>query len=218
MTKGTKPRPRRRYDSPHRREQAAATRRTILAAAQRLFERNGYAGTSIAAIASEAGVATKTVYLAFETKSGVLRAAWHLQLRGDDDEVPVDRQPWFQAVLDEKDPLEQIRMSARNGRQVKERAGALFEVIRGAAGVDPEARELWGRIQADFHRNQRRVVANLAEKKALKKGLGVDSGADILWTLNHPAVWQLLVGERGWSADRYEKWLAESLRSQLLGN
>ena len=70
----------RRYDSPRRREQAAATRREILEAAQRLFERQGYAATTMAAIATEAGVALKTVYVAFETKSGVLRALWNLLL------------------------------------------------------------------------------------------------------------------------------------------
>ena len=77
--------PTRRYDSPRRREQASVTRRDILAAAQRLFERHGYAATTMAAIATEAGVALKTVYVAFETKSGVLRALWHLLLRGDDE-------------------------------------------------------------------------------------------------------------------------------------
>ena len=81
--------PTRRYDSPRRREQAAATRREILEAAQRLFERQGYAATTMAAIAAEAGVALKTVYVAFETKSGVLRALWHLLLRGDEEDVPV---------------------------------------------------------------------------------------------------------------------------------
>ncbi len=70
----------RRYHSPRRREQAAATRREILEAAQRLFERQGYAGTTMAAIAAEARVALKTVYVAFETKSGVLRGLWNLLL------------------------------------------------------------------------------------------------------------------------------------------
>ena len=78
----------RRYDSPRRREQAAATRREILEAAQRLFERQGYAATTMAAIAAEAGVALKTVYVVFETKSGLLRALWHLLLRGDQDDDP----------------------------------------------------------------------------------------------------------------------------------
>jgi len=62
----------RRYDSPRRREQAAATRREILEAAQPLFERQGYAATTMAAIASEAGVALKTVYVAFETRAACL--------------------------------------------------------------------------------------------------------------------------------------------------
>ena len=82
-------RPRAATTPPRRREQAAATRREILEAAQRLFERDGYGATTMAAIAAEAGVALKTVYLAFETKSGLLRALWHLRLRGDEDEAPV---------------------------------------------------------------------------------------------------------------------------------
>src|SRR6478752_8819506 len=94
----------RRYDSTRRREQAAATRREILEAAQRLFERDGYAATTMAAIAAEAGVSLKTVYLAFETKSGLLRALWHLLLRGERDEVVVDEQAWYREVLGEPDP------------------------------------------------------------------------------------------------------------------
>jgi AcrR family transcriptional regulator len=218
MTKATKRPPRRRYDSPHRREQAAATRHAILAAAQRLFERDGYTKTSIAAIADEAGVATKTVYLAFETKSGLLRALWHLLLRGERDEVPVGQQQWYREVLEEPDPARQIELDVRNSLVVKKRAGALMEVIRGAAPADPDAAALWNRIQIEFHDNQRTIVKSIAKKKALKRGVDVEHGADILWSLIHPALWQLLVGERGWSTDRYEKWLAETLRSQLLGS
>ena len=80
--------PTRRYESPRRREQAATTRLQILEAAERLFARDGYAATTMAAIAQEAGVALKTVYVAFQTKSGVLRAVWHLRLRGDEDAAP----------------------------------------------------------------------------------------------------------------------------------
>src|SRR6266540_330183 len=99
---------RRRYDSPLRREQAAATRREILEAAQRLFERQGYAATSMAAIAAEAGVALKTIYLAFETKRGLLLALWHLLLRGDEESAPVGERPWFREVLEEPDPERQL--------------------------------------------------------------------------------------------------------------
>src|SRR4051794_35794304 len=115
----------RRYDSPRRREQAEATRRQILAAAQRLFERDGYGATTMAAIAREAEVALKTVYVAFETKSGVLRALWNSALRGDRD-VPVVGQEWYREVLDEPDPEQQILLNARNSRVVKLRIAGVF--------------------------------------------------------------------------------------------
>src|SRR5438093_6720261 len=105
---------RRRYESPRRRAQADATRRDIIAAAQKLFERQGFAATTMAAIASEAGVALKTVYLAFDSKSGVLRALWNLLLRGDDEDVPVAERAWYREVLEEPDPEKTLRLNARN--------------------------------------------------------------------------------------------------------
>ncbi len=207
----------RRYESPRRREQAAATRREILAAAQRLFERQGYAATTVAAIAAEAGVAAKTVYLAFESKSGLLRALWHLLLRGDQDDVAIDARRWYQELLEERDPQRKLRLVASNSRAVKERAGALMGVIRNAAPGDPDIGALWDRIQTDFYENQSRIVASLAGSKALAPGLDAERASDILWTLNHPDVWLLLHGERGWSADEFEQWFAETAIAQLLG-
>ena len=120
----------RRYESPRRRQQAAATRTQILESARRLFEEQGYAATTMAAIAADAGVALKTVYVAFETKSGVLRAVWHLPLRGDEDDVAVQDRRWYQEVIEEADPVRQLRLTARNSRAVKERVGGLFGVIQ----------------------------------------------------------------------------------------
>jgi AcrR family transcriptional regulator len=205
------------YDSPRRREQAAATRREILAAAQRLFEQQGYAATTMAAIAAEARVALKTVYVAFETKSGVLRALWNLLLRGDEDNAPVAQRQWYRAVLEEPEPERQLRLNARNARAVKERAGTVLGVIRNAAPVDADIAALWRRIQTDFYDNQRAIVEQLAEKKALRPGLDVTSATDILWTLNHPDVWLLLVGERGWTPEQFERWAGDSVCAQLLG-
>jgi AcrR family transcriptional regulator len=207
---------RRPYNSPRRREQAAETRRQILHAAQQRFERDGYAATSMAAIAAAAGVSLKTVYLAFETKSGLLRALWHLLLRGELDGIPVGEQPWYRAVLDEPDPERQLRLNARNSRIVKVRAGAMLEVIRSAAPGDPDIGALWSRIQAEFHDNQRAIVQSIADKRALAAGLDVSGAADILWALNHPNLYALLVGERGWSPERYERWLGDLFCAQLL--
>jgi AcrR family transcriptional regulator len=209
---------RRPYNSRLRRQQAAETRRQILHAAQELFERDGYAATSMAAIASAAGVSLKTVYLAFETKSGLLRALWHLLLRGEQNSIPVGEQRWYRAVLEEPDPERQLRLNMRNSRTVKVRAGAMLEVIRSAASADPDIGALWARIQTEFHDNQRAVVQSLADKGALAAGLDLAGATDILWALNHPTVYALLAGERGWSPQHYEQWLGDLLCSQLLGD
>ena len=206
----------RRYDSPRRRAQAEATRREILDAAERLFVRDGYAATTMAAIAKEAGVALKTVYVVFETKSGVLRALWNLLLRGDQDDAPVAERAWYREVLDEPDPERQLRRNARNARVVKERIAPVLDVIHAAAQIDPDIAALWSRIQSDFYDNQRAIVERLHDRKALRRGLDVTRAGDILWTLNHPNVWQLLVVERGWTPERFEKWFADTACAQLL--
>jgi AcrR family transcriptional regulator len=207
----------RRYNSPRRQEQAAATRRSILDAAQGLFETQGYGATTMDAIAAEAGVALKTVYVAFATKSGLLRALWDLLLKGDQDDAAVAERPWYRQVLDEPDPVRQLQLNAHTSRVVKLRIAGVLGVIRSAATADADSAALWKLIQSDFYDNQRTIVASLDGKGALRPGLDVAGAADILWTLNHPDVWLLLVGERGWSADRFERWLAETTCAQLLG-
>ena len=209
---------RRRYESPRRREQAAATRREILEAAQRLFEEEGYAATTMAAIAKEAGVALKTVYVAFETKSGLLRALWHLLLRGDEGDAPVGERTWYLELLDEPDPVRQLKLNARNSRAAKERMCHVLEVIRGAASTDPDIEVLWERIQSNYLDNQRAIIETIAKKNALKKGLDVDTATDILWTINHPSLWQALVSERGWTPERYEEWTGDAAVAQLLAD
>jgi AcrR family transcriptional regulator len=206
----------RRYDSTRRRAQAAATRADILDAAQRLFEQRGYAATTMEAIAAEAGVALKTVYVAFDTKSGLLRAVWNHLLRAGRDEVPVAEQDWYREVLEEPDPERQLRLHARNSRVVKLRIGGVLEVIRGAAPTDPDIAALWRRIQDDFLGNQRAIAQSLDDKGALLPDLGVDAATDILWLLNISNAWHLLVVERGWAPERFEQWIGDVACSQIL--
>jgi len=208
---------RRSYNSPRRQQQAAATRRSILEAADRLFARDGYPATTMEAIAAEAGVGLKTVYVPFSTKSGLLRALWDLRLKGDEGDPPVAQHEWFREVMEEKDPVRKLQLNARNSRAAKTRIGPLFKVIRGAAEIDADCRELWQLIQSDFHANQRSIVESIHRTGGLRPGLGVARATDTLWTLNHPDVWNLLVNERGWSPRQYETWLATSSCAQLLG-
>jgi len=206
----------RTYHSPRRLEQAAATRAHILRTARQVLESDGYATTSVAAIAAAAEVSSKTVYLTFSTKSGLLRSLWDLALGGEDDQQPVTARDWYREMADEPDPERRLHLNARNSRMVKERAGGMLRVISDAAQVDPDARELWQLIQTEFHANQATVVQQLHELGSLRPGLDVDRAADILWTLNHPDIWQLLVVDRGWTPAAYEAWTAETACTQLL--
>lgn len=208
--------PRRSYNSPRRQQQAAATRRSILEAAQRLFDEQGYPATTMEAIAAEAGVALKTVYVVFATKSGLLRALWDLRLKGDQDEAGVAERPWYQEVVNEPDAERQLRLNAHNARVVKERIAGVLKMIRGAAPTDADTGALWQLIQTDFYANQRVIVESVHAKGALRPGLDVTRASDILWTLNHPDVWLLLVGERGWTPAQFEEWFADTSCAQLL--
>lgn len=199
------------YESPLRREQAAATRRQILQAAQRLFERQGYGATTIAQIATEAGVSIKTVYVAFETKSGVLRELWETLVNGEP-------RRWYADALEAPDPAQGLRMTAHNARVVKAMAGRVLWVIRTAAPSDPDISALWQRIETELRHALRPIVEAIAADDALRRDLDVEEATDILWTLVHPDVSRLLVDVRGWRPARYEEWCAETALVQLLGS
>ena len=98
---------------------------------------------------------------------------------------------------------------------VKRRIGRLLRVIRSAAEVDVDGAALWRLIQSDFYENQRGLVDAPQSRGGLREGLDSTTATDILWTLNHPDVWLLLVGERGWSPERFEEWFADTAVAQL---
>ena len=205
----------RRYESPRRREQAAATRELILDAANSLFERDGYAATSMVAIADRAGVSLKTVYLGFETKSGLLRAVWHRVLRGDRDDLPVGEQTLVPQVLDAPDPERQLRLNAHNSRAVKERAGAIMEVIHAAAPGDPEIGRAVG---TDPVRVSRKPARRDREPRGQRRA---DTGPRHRLRGRHPVDAQPPHGlppARGrprWTPERYGQWLGDILCSQF---
>jgi AcrR family transcriptional regulator len=207
----------RRYVSPRREAQAAETRRLVLDAARRLFEDGGYSATTVPAVAAAAGVAVKTVYLSFESKSGLLRAVWEARLGGQEESTPVLRRRWFRELTGEVEPAGKLRLLAAQSRRVKTATGPLLEVVRSAAATDPEVAALWDDVQAKLLSVQRAVVDQLVALDALRPALGAAEAADLLWTLNHPSVWHLLVRERGWAPEHYERWLHESACLQLLG-
>jgi AcrR family transcriptional regulator len=214
---GVRVNPRRGYDSPRRREQAAETRGKILDAAEQLFCEHGYATTTMPVIAAQAGVALKTVYLAFGTKAGVLHALWDVRLGGDDQPIPVADRPWYRQLLATEDPQLLVRAAARQSRLTKEHAGDVLRIISQAAITEPALAGLWDRIETEF----RDVLAGVAERldalASLAPGVDVSTATDVLWTLNHPDTWHLLARRCGWTPHRYEQWVGDTLSAQLLG-
>lgn len=206
----------RSYDSTLRARQTAERRLRLAVAARDLFVALGYPATTMDAVAAGANVSLKTVYNAYTSKSGLLRAVWDLSLKGDLDDAPVAERPWYTALMSEPDPQRQLAMTAENSRVVKTRIGPMLKVIRDAASVDDDLAALWELIQTDFWANQRAIIESLASKGALHPGLDIERATDLLWTLNHPDVWLLLVDRRGWSPTEWETWFAEACREQLL--
>ena len=210
---------RRRYDSPHRREQAAATRRKIIAAGQPLFLKHGYAATTMAAIADKAGVVVETVYRSFGSKAALFAAVVEAALAGGVEraEVPVEERPAIAAIIAETDPAKQIALYAATQPGIHRRGGPLLRAVRDAAAVDPEVARVWSELEHWRYEGQGRVVGLLASRGALRDGLSVESASDLTWTLCSLAVHDLLVIERGWMSEQYERWLTDALTQELLG-
>ena len=206
----------RTYDSSLRAQQVSARRRTLAQAARDLFVECGYPATTMDAVAKRAEVSLKTVYNAYRSKAGLLRAVWDLSLKGDLDDAPIAERSWYTELLSEPDPHRQLAMTAENSRIVKTRIGPILKVIRDAAPIDDDLAALWELIQTDFWANQRAIVESIADQGSLRPGLDVQRATDLLWTFNHPDVWLLLVDRRGWSPEDWERWFARTCREQLL--
>jgi AcrR family transcriptional regulator len=210
--------PRRQYDSRRRREQAAQTRRDIEAAADKLFRERGYVGTSMPAIAAEAGIVVETIYRAFGSKAGLFKAVLESALAGGSrraETPPADR-PAIRAVIEQTDPRQKLGLYAATQPGVHGRSGPLYRVLVAAADSDPELRDVLDGIEARRLHGLGGLAAQLAESRALHSDLSVEDARDIIWTLCSTPVHDLLVRERGWSAEAYRQWLAAALQRELL--
>jgi len=210
--------PRRAYRSTRRAEQTAQTGRDILAAAGALFRQRGYAGTSMPAIANDAGVAIETIYRAFGSKAGLFKAVVEAAVAGGAAraDVAVEDRPAIRALIEETDPRRQIELYVATQPGIHRRSGPLLRALLGASASDPEMRRLWDEFESARLAGQGRFVGLLAERGSLRPGLTVEEGTDILWTLCSLAVHDSLVVGRGWTADRYAAWLTDALIRELL--
>jgi len=202
---------RRPYRSAARVEQAQQTRRRIVAAASRLFVQRGYASTSVADIAAEAGVVSRTIYLDFPNKRALLDQAIGVAIGGDDAPVMLRDRNWFRQTV-EAPGTDLPALFAKFNAALLARSAALLEAAEAAASADPELAERRDR----GHENRRADLRRVATAIASKTGADVDYVTDLLYTLGSSAVYALYVFQCGWSPKRYERWLREALEAAIL--
>jgi len=199
----------RRYSSPQREEQANATRRRILDAAEQLFAEHGFAAVGMPRIAEHAGVSLATVYLYFQGKAAIVGAlADELVAMPDLSVEQVEREP---------DPVRQLRRGAGIIRRLNERAWLVADILRGAHGTDERLMQVWALWHQRHLEANRRTVEALRARGGLRPGLAPDLAVDILYALTGTDVYRALVRERGWSSSRYQQWLFRIGCRELLG-
>jgi TetR/AcrR family transcriptional regulator, regulator of autoinduction and epiphytic fitness len=158
----------------------------------------------------------QTVYAVFGTKRAILTELLDAAVVGDDQQAPLrDRQDWL-AMEREADPRRQVAMLAAIATRIGARIAALTEVMAAAAGSDPDIAAMYRGRQQARHADQRLLARSLAGKGALRAGLSQERATDVLWALANPGSYHALVGERRWTAEEYEHWLADLLACALL--
>lgn len=210
---------RRTYDSERRKAQAASTRTRIVEAARRLFVQRGYVGTTIPAIAAEAGVSVETVYRASGGKAGLLGDAVRAAVAGGAERaaVPVIERPVVRRMIDERDPVRQLRMYAATQAGIWSRVGPLLRVLDAASSSDPRLAELRDRVAAERREGLRSGLGRLlAQRGVLRPGLSAQRAGDIVYAVCAQATYDSLVTQCGWTEQEYQDWLAETLVAVLL--
>jgi len=198
-----------------RRRRAARSRQRIVRAATVRFVRDGYAATTIGAIARDAGVATQTVYYDFGSKRNVLRAVLDAAIAGDDATIPVRDQAWVDEVARQTDPVAAVEALVAGAVAILARVAPVYDVLCHAAG-EPDISDLFAATRAGRRRDQQALVASLAAAGHLRPGLDVEAAADAVYALVNEEVYLLLVVDCGWDRDRFEHWLTDAVRHQLL--
>lgn len=207
---------RRRYRSAVRTEQAAATRRAVLRAARDLFAEHGYAGTSISAIAARAGVAVDTVYASAGRKPALLRELVETSISGTDRAVPAEQRDYVVRMRAAATAREMIAIYATAIAEIGVRMAPVHRALVEASSTDADCAALRSEISARRAANMRVLAAELRSTGEVRPDLGDEEVADILWSMNSAEYRALLVGERGWTTERFGSWLADAWTRLLL--
>jgi Bacterial regulatory proteins, tetR family. len=214
----TQPKPtvksKRSYDSSRRQEQAQRNRDRILDASERRFLRDGYATTTVATIAVDAGVSADTIYKAFGGKPGLVRAIRTRALAGEGSTPAEQRSDALHEH--ETDPRKIIEAWGKFTTEIMPRVAPILLLIHAAAATDPEVGLLAEEMDADRLHRMTLNARRLHDGGHLRDGMTIARASDVLWTYSAPELYELLVLRRGWSRKRYGGFVADALINALL--
>ena len=206
----------RSYDATRRQEQARQNRRAVLDAAHRRFVTDGYAATTIAAVAADAGVSVETIYKSVGKKPELAKAVFDVAVVGDDEDVPMLQRQFVARNAAEPDPRRKLEAYGAHLSVVAPRISPLLLVIRDAAANDAGAAAVWSQLQGERLTGMTAYATHLDEGGFLRAGVSRDEARDVLWTHNSVELWDLLVRQRGWTDDRFGRWVGQQLVAALV--
>jgi AcrR family transcriptional regulator len=204
----------RRYDASRRREQARHNRAAVLQVARVRFLAQGYAATTLPDVARDAGVSVETVYKAFTSKAGLLKAVFDVSVAGDDEPVPMAERDVIRDVIAAPDAATKITLYAKHIAETMPRAAPVQLLARDAAAADAAAGDVLKQTRKEMLAGMTAFARNLAGTGQLR--VSVNEARDLLWTYHSPELYELLVLERRWSAKRYGDFLARALVDALV--
>lgn len=199
-----------------RAEKAERTRQAILQAASKLFAGQGFGATTISAIAAEADVAAETVYSRFGNKLTLLSEILETAIVGNAPRVDVLELPEIAAIRAISDQRTQLARLAHLSRGILERTALGHRILRNSGTADPALAEFVAADRHRRHRHQTAYIAMLLVNGPLREGMSVADAAAIYGALANPDTYAELTSHRGWSSNRYEQWLGDTLTLLLL--
>ena len=188
----------------------------MLAAAVELLVERGYAATTLALVAEQAGVAAPTAYKAFGNKPALVKAAFDYAVAGDDEPVPIHQRERAARIKAEPDPVRKLQMYTEGLLGTLTRSARLQLAARAAAEIDPEMNDVWEQMTSGRLTGMGILATNLSQGGHLRPGVTKNEARDILWAYTSPELYQLMVLMRGWSGPRYRDWVTRSLVDALL--
>jgi AcrR family transcriptional regulator len=209
-------RPARPYRSPRREQQARRTRSRIIAAAAGRFLDRGYAGTTMRAVAADAGVALPTVELVVGTKARLLKAVIDTAIAGDGEPVPMLARAWAEQAEAAAGAAEFAAAFARQLAESAARAAGLTQVALEAARVDADIAAVAAQLMRQRQVMAAWLVDGLRRRSPLRAGLDRDAAVAVAWALMDPALFGRLTGDQGWSAAQFRDWFADAVVRLLL--